>query len=111
MTNKDLIKKNLTFSYLQTKTDIIENSVDTNETARNKPSHLDLHYLPFYFYFFILLLLLLFLTNTSVCNNGHVQTRRWNSFSLFRSIVSNRTEVYKHQNFLNVALYVIIIDQ
>ena len=37
----------LTISFLQTNTDIFANSEDPDETARNEPSHQDLHYLPF----------------------------------------------------------------
>ena len=38
----------LTLSLLQTKTDSFANSADPDEMARNEPSHLDLHCLPFY---------------------------------------------------------------
>ena len=40
----------LTLSAQQTKTDTCANSVDPDETARNGPSHQDLHYLPFGFF-------------------------------------------------------------
>ena len=40
---------NLTLSSLQTNTDTFANSADLDETARNEPSHVDLHYLPFFF--------------------------------------------------------------
>ena len=39
------LDENLTFSFLQTNTDNFENSVDHDETARNEPSHQDLHFL------------------------------------------------------------------
>ena len=44
----------LTPSARQTKTDTCANSVDPDETARNEPSHQDLHCLPFFVFFFIL---------------------------------------------------------
>ena len=37
----------LTLSFVQTNTDTFANSVYQDETARNEPSHLDLHCLPF----------------------------------------------------------------
>ena len=37
-----------TLSSLQTNTDTFANSADLDETARIEPSHLDLHFLPFY---------------------------------------------------------------
>ena len=41
-----LEKKGLTTFTLQTKTNSFANKVDPDETARNEPSHLDLHCLP-----------------------------------------------------------------
>ena len=41
----------LTFSALQTKTDICANSVDPDTTVRDEPSHQGLHGLPFCFSF------------------------------------------------------------
>ena len=43
----------LTLSTWQTKTFTFANSVDPDETARNEPSHQDLHCLPFGFGFLI----------------------------------------------------------
>ena len=58
----------LTQSGWSTKTDTYANSVDPEETARNEPSHLDLHCLPFGSRFF--------LTDIPICNNGNVQIQR-----------------------------------
>ena len=41
----------------------------------------------------------------------HVHTSSSMRRSTFSSIVYNRAIVYKHQNFFNVVVYVIIIDQ
>ena len=38
----------LTLSACQTKTDTCANSIDPDETARNEPSHQDLHCLPLF---------------------------------------------------------------
>ena len=51
-----------TLSSLQTRTDTFANSLDPNETARNEPSHPDLHSLPFCFGF---------CAYTPTFNNGH----------------------------------------
>ena len=60
----------LTFSALQTKSDTCVNGVDPDETARNEPSHQDLQCLQLYCFFF------LSLTETFICNSGHVQFKR-----------------------------------
>ena len=58
------------------KPDIFANSVDTDETARNEPSHQDLRCLPFNFHYF---------TCTHICISEGVQIRRWNiPFQKFR---------------------------
>ena len=51
-----------TLTSLQTQTDTFANSVDPNKTARNEPSHPDLHSLPFYFGF---------CAYTPIFDNGH----------------------------------------
>ena len=58
--------RSLTLATLQTKIDPFANSVDQDETAHNKPSHQDLHCLPFCSRFWI---------STSVCNNGSVLSK------------------------------------
>ena len=50
--------------------DALANSADPDEMAHNKPSHQDLHCLPFCFRV---------LTETPIPNNGYVQILRWNS--------------------------------
>ena len=45
---------------------VFANSIDADETARNEPSHQDLHCLPFSFW-------LLMGTFVHLCNSGHVQ--------------------------------------
>ena len=59
----------LTFSSLQTNTDSFANSADPYETAQYEPSHQDLHSA----------ILLLIFTETPICNNGCVQSKRWKS--------------------------------
>ena len=61
----------LTLLVMQTKTYTFANSTDLLETARNEPSHQDLHYLPFF--------LLLILNDTPICNSGHVRIQSWKS--------------------------------
>ena len=48
------------------------NSVDPDEMACNKPSHLDLHYLQLCFRFFAV---------SPIVNNGHAKIQRWNSLT------------------------------
>ena len=65
---------------LHTKADTGANSVDPDETARNEPSHLDLHclpfpilsllFLPFYFFFYF------YLRDIPYWDNGHIQFHR-----------------------------------
>ena len=64
------IERALIHSDLQITTDTFANSADPDETARNGPSHLDLHCLPFCYWI---------LTGTPTCNNGYVQIQRWKS--------------------------------
>ena len=59
----------LTFSTLQSKTNVYANNVDPDEMAHNEQSHQDLH-LP---------LDSQFLTGISMWNNGWVQIQRWKS--------------------------------
>ena len=62
--------KTLTFnlSTLQTNTETYANSADPDETARNEPSHQDLHCLPFCFSVY---------TETPLFNEGPAQIQRW----------------------------------
>ena len=57
----------LTLSIWQTKIDTsvpVQKRVNPDETARDEPSHQDLHFLPFRFWF---------LTETPICTSGRVQ--------------------------------------
>ena len=53
-------------SYLQTSTHTSANSADPDETARNEPSHQDLHCFPFWYWF---------LTETPICNNDEFKIK------------------------------------
>ena len=43
--------------------------------------------------------------------NGYTSKRAQSRLNVFGSIVYNRAIIYIHQNFLNVVVHVIIIDQ